>query len=74
MIAPQPIESKLNASPLVANAVMVGDRHKFLCALIAPNFPALETLARQHGITFSSRADLVKNPLCKRNTKRWSTA
>jgi long-chain acyl-CoA synthetase len=62
MIAPQPIESKLNASELVANAVLVGDRHKFLAALIAPNFPALENLARQKGIAFSSRADLVTNP------------
>ncbi len=62
MIAPQPIESKLNASVLVANAALVGDRHKFLSALIAPNFPALENLARQQGIAFSSRADLVTNP------------
>ncbi len=62
MIAPQPIESKLNASVLVANAVLVGDRHKFVSALIAPNFPALENLARQQGIAFSSRADLVANP------------
>jgi long-chain acyl-CoA synthetase len=62
MIAPQPIESKLNASVLVANAVLVGDKHKFLAALIAPNFPALENLARQKGIVFSSRADLVTNP------------
>jgi len=62
MIAPQPIESQLNASVLVANAALVGDRHKFLSALIAPNFPALENLARQQGIAFSSRADLVTNP------------
>ena len=62
MIAPQPIESQLNASVLVANAVLVGDRHKFVSALIAPNFPALENLARQQGIAFSSRADLVANP------------
>jgi long-chain acyl-CoA synthetase len=62
MIAPVPIESKLNNSPLVANAVLVGDRHKFLSVLIAPNFPALESLARGKGIDFSSRAELVKNP------------
>jgi long-chain acyl-CoA synthetase len=63
MIAPAPIESKLNNSPLVANAVLVGDRHKFLSVLIAPNFPALEDLARGKGIAFSSRAELVKNPV-----------
>jgi long-chain acyl-CoA synthetase len=62
MIAPQPTESKLNASPLVASAVVVGDRHKFLSVLIAPDFPALESLARQQGITFASRAELVSDP------------
>jgi long-chain acyl-CoA synthetase len=62
MIAPQPIESQLNANLLVANAVLVGDRHKFLSVLIAPNFPALENLAQQQGIAFASRADLIKNP------------
>jgi long-chain acyl-CoA synthetase len=62
MIAPQPIESKLNNSLLVANAVVVGDRHKFLSVLISPNFPALENLAHQQGIAFSSRADLISNP------------
>jgi long-chain acyl-CoA synthetase len=62
MIAPQPIETKLNASVLVANVALVGDRHKFLSALIAPDFPALENLAREQGIAFSSRADLVANP------------
>ena len=65
MIAPQPIEGKLTNSVLVANAVVLGDRHKFLCALIAPNFPALEDLARRQGIAFSSHADLVSNPAVK---------
>jgi long-chain acyl-CoA synthetase len=65
LIAPQPIEKKLGASMLVANSVLVGDRHKFVCALIAPNFPALENLARQQGIAFSSRAELVNNPVVK---------
>jgi long-chain acyl-CoA synthetase len=62
MIAPQPIESKLNSSPLVANAVLVGDRRKFLGAIIAPNFPALEDLARRQGIPFTSRAALISQP------------
>jgi long-chain acyl-CoA synthetase len=65
MIAPQPIESKLNNSPLVAHAVLVGDRHKFLSVLIAPGFPALEGLALQRGIAFSSRAELVNHPAVK---------
>jgi long-chain acyl-CoA synthetase len=62
MIAPQPIEGKFNASSLVSCAAVVGDRHKFLSVLIAPDFPALENLARQQGIAFASRADLVSDP------------
>src|SRR6202789_206887 len=62
MIAPQPIESKLNQSPLVASSLVVGDRHKFLSALIAPHFPALENLADREGIVFNARDDLISNP------------
>jgi long-chain acyl-CoA synthetase len=62
MIAPQPIEGLLKDSLLIDNAAVVGDRHKFLSLLIAPNFPALENLAKQRGIVFASRADLCSHP------------
>ena len=62
MIAPQPIEGLLKDSLLIDNAAVVGDRHKFLSLLIAPNFPALENLAKQRGIVFASRADLCNHP------------
>ncbi len=50
MVAPQPIENKLKNSILVAQAALVGDRHKFISVLISPNFVALEEWARHHGI------------------------
>ncbi len=59
LVAPQPIENKLKNSPLVAQAALVGDKHKFISALIAPNFAALETWARQQGIEPRSRAGLA---------------
>jgi long-chain acyl-CoA synthetase len=58
-VAPQPIENKLKNNPLVAEAALVGDRHKFVCVLLAPNFTALEEWAKQNSIAFSSRAQLV---------------
>jgi len=61
MIAPQPIENKLKANVLVAQAALVGDRHKFACVLISPNFAALEGWAKGQGIATSDRAALVKN-------------
>jgi long-chain acyl-CoA synthetase len=62
MVAPQPIENKLKNNLLIANAALVGDRHKFISALIAPNFAALEQWALQHGIHADSRTALVADP------------
>ena len=62
LIAPQPIENKLKAHFFVANAALVGDRHKFASALIAPNFVVLEEWASRQGITASTRRELVADP------------
>jgi long-chain acyl-CoA synthetase len=59
LVAPQPIENKLKTNVLVGNAALIGDKHKFISVLISPNFAALEDWARQQGIAFSSRAELV---------------
>lgn len=59
LIAPQPIENKLKNSRLVAQAALVGDKHKFISALISPNFAALEEWAAQQGITAKDRQELV---------------
>ena len=59
LVAPQPIENKLKVNLLVAQAALVGDKHKFISALISPNFAALESWAKQQGIETGSRAALV---------------
>jgi long-chain acyl-CoA synthetase len=59
LVAPQPIENKLKNNVLVAQAALVGDKHKFICALISPNFPALENWAKHHGVEAPSRIKLV---------------
>ena len=43
--APQPIENELKKSPFVALPIVVGDRQKFLAALIVPNFERLRQWA-----------------------------
>jgi len=62
MVAPQPIENKLKNNILVAQAALVGDKHKFISALISPNFVALEDWAKHHGLNAQSRAALVADP------------
>ena len=40
-IPPAPIEAALKRSPLVAEAVLIGDRRPYCAALLIPDFPAL---------------------------------
>ena len=58
-IAPQPIEDALKSIPLFAEAVLIGDRRPYVTALLVPNFDRLEAWARESGVIFESRADLV---------------
>jgi long-chain acyl-CoA synthetase len=60
LIAPQPIENKLKAHTLVGNAALVGDKHKFACVLISPNFAILESWAKVKGVAYTDRSNLVK--------------
>ncbi len=59
LVAPQPIENKLKNHSLVAQAALVGDKHKFVSVILSPNFTALEEWARSHGVQAGSRAALV---------------
>ncbi len=61
-VAPQPIENSLKANPLVAQAVVVGDRRRFAIAILAPHFPMLEDWASANSIEYSSREQLVADP------------
>ncbi len=40
-IAPQPIEARLRAHALIAEAVLIGDRRHFAAAILLPDLPAL---------------------------------
>ena len=62
MIAPQPIENRLKADLFVSDAALVGDREKYVAALIAPNFQVLEDWARHQNIPTESRKALAEHP------------
>ena len=59
-IAPQPIEAVLKRSPLVAEAVLLGDRRKYASVLIVPDFAALERRLKELGRPPGTRAELAK--------------
>ncbi len=58
-IAPQTIEGKFKANALVGNVALVGDRRKFISALISPNFEVLESWAKEQGIAVDGRETLL---------------
>jgi len=58
-VAPQPIEARLKQHPLVAEAVVVGDRRRFPAALIVPAFDVLGERLASLGLPPGERAALV---------------
>jgi long-chain acyl-CoA synthetase len=58
-IMPQPIENVLKADPLVAEAVVVGEKRRFPAALIVPDFATLERRLQELGRPGGPRAELV---------------
>ncbi len=61
-IAPQPIENILKTNPYICNAVVLGDRQRFVSALVVPDFDKIEEYARANGIDFRDREELAKDP------------
>jgi long-chain acyl-CoA synthetase len=64
-IAPQPLENSLKHNAFIAEAVVLGDKHKFPAVLVVPDFPALEDWARANQVACSSREALVAHPKVK---------
>jgi len=60
-VAPQPIENRLKQNPMIAEAVLVGNRRPYITALIVPNFPRLDAWAAAAGLDATDRARLVSN-------------
>lgn len=61
-IAPQMIETKLVVDRYIDQIVIIADQHKFVSALVIPNYDLLEDWAGKNRVTFGSRAELCRNP------------
>jgi long-chain acyl-CoA synthetase len=64
-IAPQPLEALLKSSPYIGTPVLIGDRRKYLVAVIVPNFEKLERDAAAIGVHAPSREALVADERVK---------
>lgn len=60
-VAPAPIENLLKTSPFISNAIVVGDRRKFVSVLIVPNFTAIEVEARKNGRDFATPTRMLSD-------------
>ncbi len=61
-IAPQMIESALSLDKYIEQAVIVADKHKFVSALLVPNYALLEKYAAENGIEVTDREALCNEP------------
>ena len=61
-VAPQPIENVLKTSPYILNAMVVGDKRKFIAALLVPNPTTVAARLADEGLKFSSNSELAAHP------------
>ncbi|MHB8896388.1 MAG: AMP-dependent synthetase/ligase [Candidatus Geothermincolia bacterium] len=61
-VAPQNIENALKIDKFIEQAAVLGDRRKFIGALIVPAFEVLEEWAAGQGINWGDRRALVADP------------
>jgi long-chain acyl-CoA synthetase len=61
-VAPAPIENALKGSRFIGQAVVIGDRRKFLSALLVPDFEAIKPWAEKQGIGTGNNEQLIKEP------------
>jgi long-chain acyl-CoA synthetase len=64
-VPPEKLENLFQTQPYVAQVLVIGDRRKFVSALIVPNFQLLETYAREHGISCGSHEEMIQHPALK---------
>ncbi len=60
-IAPQAIETRLGEDKFIEQVAVIGERRKYVTALIIPAFEALKEYAEEKKIQYRDLEDLVKN-------------
>ncbi|MBW1669112.1 MAG: AMP-binding protein [Deltaproteobacteria bacterium] len=65
-ITPAFIENKLKFSPYIQDAVVIGDRRKYLVSLILIDEENVAKYAQDHQIPYTTFADLTQNPEIKK--------
>ncbi|MBN2158265.1 MAG: long-chain fatty acid--CoA ligase [Spirochaetes bacterium] len=61
-ISPQNIENSLKTSQYIEQVAVIGDRRKYLSALVIPAFETVSKWAKKNGVSFSGHKDLTEKP------------
>ncbi len=61
-ISPSEIENTLKTSPFIGEAVVIGDRRKYLAALIGIDYEVVSSWAQSRGVTHTTYQDLTEKP------------
>lgn len=61
-ISPSEIENRLKVSPFVREAVVIGDRRKYLTALVGIEYDTVGDWATRNGVTYTTYRDLSNRP------------
>lgn len=61
-VAPAPIENKFKEDFLIEQMMVIGEKQKFVSALILPAEEALRDWCKNNGIEFTSLAEMVNHP------------
>jgi len=70
-VAPGPLEQRLQASPYVRNAIVIGDGRSRLGALVALDDAAVGEWAADEGVPFTTMRSLVSRPEVRDLIGRW---
>jgi long-chain acyl-CoA synthetase len=61
-VAPAPIENKLKENFLIEQVMVVGEKKKFVSALIVPAEEALQDWCKNNGVAWTSMTEVIQHP------------
>jgi long-chain acyl-CoA synthetase len=61
-VSPEKLENLFQSHPYIQQIVVLGDSRKFVGALVTPVYQRLEEHARERGLAFDTREELVSHP------------
>lgn len=60
---PEPIENLLNNDKFITQSIVIGDKRKFISALIVPDWQEIEIYLKEQGLPLQEHDKLIKDPV-----------